>query len=381
MNTLLDTSGPTIHGSKPNGALTRSVSSGLPSADVYTDINSLQSINNLENKDEALQKVAKQFESIFVSQMLKSMRQANAVFEEDSLFNSQETNFYRDMHDQQLALTLSHGRGLGIADALYRQLSGNQTFNQAGPTSSHIAGNDFDAMARRVSAEVAKAQTSLADYQTESPLTNGESARAAAVQKNKVAQSVLNFTSPENFVESVLPLVEKAADKLGVNPLVLVAQSALETGWGKFVIKDSTGEESNNLFNIKANSAWQGESVSAQTLEHRNGQFKKENAQFRQYESLRDSVGDYADFILNNPRYQSIVEGVKTAEQYIRGISQAGYATDPDYADKVLSVLDRIKEMVNSTQHTATELKPQPKGSIGEEGFNRAQLAQRTGRE
>lgn len=288
--------------------------SSLPSADVYTDINSLQNIKNTENKDEALKKVAQQFESIFVNQMLKSMREANAVFEEDSLFNSQESNFYRDMHDQQLALTLSHGRGMGIADALYRQLS-SQQHGEAAPIDRNI--------------------------QAYKPI-----AAAAPVAPEPVKASVSNQTSassPEEFIQSLLPKVKAAAKALGIDPEVLVAQAALETGWGKKVIADNTGKPSNNLFNIKANN-WSGGSVSAATLEFSNGKVAKETAAFRQYDSVEESVKDYVAFIKNNPRYSDFAHGVKSAEEYIHGIANAGYATDPSYADKVLSVLERVVE-------------------------------------
>ncbi|WP_252738466.1 flagellar assembly peptidoglycan hydrolase FlgJ [Saccharophagus degradans] len=300
-------------------------SSSLPSADVYTDLNSLQNIKNTENKDEALKKVAQQFESIFVNQMLKSMREANAVFEEDSLFNSQESNFYRDMHDQQLALTLSHGRGMGVADALYRQLSG-QKYGNTEPVN-----------------------TSVASYQA-SPVNavtkyhSPDSISAAAPKGERSAMA----TSPDDFIQQMLPNVTKAAEKLGVEPEVLIAQAALETGWGEKVIADKNGQPSNNLFNIKAHNGWQGNAVTAETLEFANGKFEKEKAAFRQYGSIEESMNDYVSFIQGNPRYQDIATGNKTAEEYIQGITQAGYATDPAYANKVLSVLERVADKVKA---------------------------------
>ncbi|MDO6420984.1 flagellar assembly peptidoglycan hydrolase FlgJ [Saccharophagus degradans] len=300
-------------------------SSSLPSADVYTDLNSLQNIKNTENKDEALKKVAQQFESIFVNQMLKSMREANAVFEEDSLFNSQESNFYRDMHDQQLALTLSHGRGMGVADALYRQLSG-QKYGNTEPVN-----------------------TSVASYQA-SPVHavpkyySSDNISAAAPKGERSAMA----TSPDDFIQQMLPNVTKAAEKLGVEPEVLIAQAALETGWGEKVIADKNGQPSNNLFNIKAHNGWQGNAVTAETLEFANGKFEKEKAAFRQYGSIEESVNDYVSFIQGNPRYQDIATGTKTAEEYIQGITQAGYATDPAYANKVLSVLERVADKVKA---------------------------------
>lgn len=304
----------------------------LPSADVYTDLNSLQNIKNTENKDEALKKVAQQFESIFVNQMLKSMREANAVFEEDSLFNSQESNFYRDMHDQQLALTLSHGRGMGVADALYRQLSG-QKYGNTEP----------------VNTSVANYQASRVNTATQYYSANNLSVASPHGQRGAMA------ASPDEFIQKMLPSATQAAEKLGVDPEVLIAQAALETGWGEKVIADRNGEPSNNVFNIKAHNGWQGRAVSADTLEFANGKFEKERAAFRQYSSIEESVNDYVSFIQDNPRYQSVATGNKTAEEYIQGITQAGYATDPAYASKVLSVLERVADKVKALSGNSSD--------------------------
>jgi flagellar protein FlgJ len=225
------------------------------------------------------------------------MRSANAVFEEDSLFKSEESNFYRDMHDHQLSLTLAHRGGFGVADALYRQMS--------------------------------------RDYGNKK---NAESAGADAkvgVQRASVSNT------PEEFINLLMPKVKKAGAELGVEPELIIAQAALETGWGSRVIADENGKSSNNLFNIKAGAGWRGESISTRTLEHMDGTFKPVMDEFRRYESLEESIEDYVKFIQSGSRYQEVLDARNGAE-YLDKLQRAGYATDPSYADKILSVYEKI---------------------------------------
>jgi flagellar rod assembly protein/muramidase FlgJ len=294
----------------------------IQAADVYTDLNSLQNIKTSDDKDAALRQIAQQFESMFLSMMLKSMRDANAVFEEDSMFNSGDVKFYRDMHDQQLTLTLSHGRqgGVGIADSFYRQMSGaNITSPQKGEISPLSATEIKDVSKLDVSKlDVPKIDVSKKDkYQ---PLSG----------------------SPSDFIEKVMPAVQKAAKKLGVDSSVLTAQAALETGWGKFILANEDGKSSFNLFNIKAGGEWQGKRVSVSAVEYTGGTFTPQQSSFRVYDSIEQSVEDYVEFVRTNPRYQEAMQSVDDAGRYIRELHKAGYATDPKYAEKVLSVHDRL---------------------------------------
>lgn len=275
----------------------------------FNDLSGLHSIRRLgsKDKDAALEKIAKQFESILMHSMLKSMRQANAVFEKDSMFNSSETNFHRDMLDHQLALRLSEGKGIGLADAMIRQLK--QTYGDG----QKVGGEGELQFERRAP-------------------------QKAEPKSGEVGSSEINWDSPEAFVESVLPYAKQAAKELGVDPKVLVSQAALETGWGKHVIRDATGKSSHNLFNIKADSRWQGEGVSVKTLEYRDGLPKPEVASFRRYDSYGQSFADYVNFIQDNPRYQQALKSAHDPEAYVRELQSAGYATDPFYAEKINSI-------------------------------------------
>ena len=144
--------------------------------------------------------------------------------------------------------------------------------------------------------------------------------------------------SAEDFVRQLHPYAERAAKELGVEPKVLLAQAALETGWGRSLIKNSNGSNSFNLFNIKADKSWQGKQAQVPTLEFEQGIAKKVNAGFRSYASFQESFQDYVAFIKNNPRYGDALKQAGNGERYLHELQRAGYATDPNYANKIMSI-------------------------------------------
>ncbi|MEM7375894.1 MAG: glucosaminidase domain-containing protein [Pseudomonadota bacterium] len=146
------------------------------------------------------------------------------------------------------------------------------------------------------------------------------------------------WSSPEQFVHAVMPHARSAAQAIGVDPRVLVAQAALETGWGQHVPHDAQ-TAGFNLFGIKADERWQGERVAWNTLEHDGMAFRPTRAQFRAYAGVEQAVNDYVDFVRDNPRYEPALARAEDADAYVEALHAAGYATDPDYADKVLSIL------------------------------------------
>lgn len=323
--------------------------------DVYTDLQGMQQLGQEKDEKIALKKVAQQFESMFVQMMLKNMRQANAVFEKDSMMNSEETKFYRDMHDDQLSLTLSHGRGIGIADAMYKQMT-----RQFGVPESTAGEQSLNDNMRTSDSRTSQNTTLKSDINTSINTSYINVADNNSLDKkiienthsdNKVSSIVDDISrvmlakSPQEFIERLKPLAEKAAKALGIDENVLLAQSALETGWGSKVIAHHNGESSNNLFNIKQGRNWNGDIAQRDTLEIDNGIAKIEKANFRSYDSLAESFNDYVRFIKENNRYANALENAQTPESYIEHIHAAGYATDPNYADKVKSVYDRILRM------------------------------------
>ncbi|WP_373937617.1 flagellar assembly peptidoglycan hydrolase FlgJ [Vibrio kanaloae] len=282
-----------------------------------------QAVNGEEGSEkEALTAAAKQFESIFTSMLFKSMRDANSSFKSDML-NSQNEQFYRQMQDDQMASELSASGSLGLADMIVAQLSAGQASDAA---EDKVRSEGFDTSLQR-------------------PQYSGRSEdRISEVQSASAVKQPVSFDSPESFVTSMKPYAEKAASALGVDSSLLLAQAALETGWGSKMIKNSLGN-SNNLFNIKADRSWKGDKVATQTLEFHGKTAVKESASFRSYSNFEDSFNDYVKFLNENPRYETALKHQGNSENFIKGIHQAGYATDPNYADKVLRVKAKIDEM------------------------------------
>lgn len=314
--------------------------------DVYTNVQGLQGLKTEENKDEALKKVAQQFESMFINMMLKNMRSANAVFEKDNPFHSEESNFYRDMLDNQRSLTLAHGRGFGIADTMYRQMSRMQGAEAPqNPDAAHELNKTHALAAPSLERNPALSRalsTAIADQQM--PASLAESVKPQ--QKSRVAIA----DSPTEFIDKILPFAKKAAAALGVDHLLLVAQSALETGWGKHVLADDKGRSSYNLFNIKGGSQWQKETAKHPTLEHIDGVVKKENADFRVYHSLAESFDDFVNFVSSGSRYEKALAHAGDVKSFIQELHKAGYATDPDYSQKVMSVYHHVAAVLESNK-------------------------------
>ena len=283
---------------------------------VYNDLGGLASLKARSNGGDekgALKAAAKQFEAIFLNMMLKQMREASFG---DPLFDSEAGDSYRSMFDQQLALNLSENGSLGIAKLIERQLGGK-------PSSDIGADNPFKAF-RFVAPELNNNVKSIAPKSFD---ISGISSKQA------------QFTSPNDFVEKVWPYAEKAAQELGIPTETLVSQAALETGWGKFVMGNAEGKPSYNLFGIKADSRWDGEQVSVQTTEYRDGVVQKERANFRAYDSLEQGFNDYVQFIKSSPRYADALNNRGDAESYLQNLQQGGYATDPAYANKIQGIM------------------------------------------
>lgn len=317
-------------------------------ADVYTDLNGLNSITQLgkKDKDKALREVAEQFESMFVKMMMKSMRDANAVFSEDSMFNSRETEFYQQMYDDQLAMNMTNSskhQGVGLADVIYRQLK--QEYNK-----------DIDPENR----EWQPIEARRLNWSHIAPNTNTEKTAADANDKeNKKVEAVApissingqkqkQYSSPEEFVKDIYPVAKKIAKDMNVNPLAIVAQAALETGWGKHMITDQSGNSSFNFFGIKADKRWSGDSVEVVTHEYHQNVMMKERAQFRSYPSMQAGLEDYAKF-LQSPRYEQALKQGSDVDGYAKELQQAGYATDPFYAKKISRIAnsDLMQHAIN----------------------------------
>jgi len=293
---------------------------------VYTDFSGLAALRARAREDQgaALDQVARQFESLFLQMMLKSMRDASFG---GGLMDSKQSEMYRDMFDKQIAMDMSQGEGIGLAEVLKRQLG-------AGISLAHsdLAPEDYLGM----------------------PIVAQPKAAAGAAPSDAPSDApALLDGSPEAFLDKLWPAAEEAAAKLQLAPEALLAQAALETGWGRHVMRHHSGDSSHNLFGIKADSRWQGEKVRVSTLEYRDGVPLKTRANFRAYSSFEDSFRDYVDFVQRNPRYRDALDKTQDAKAYFGALQQAGYATDPAYAEKIQRILD--SEPMRRMRQTAAE--------------------------
>ncbi|CRM16613.1 flagellar protein FlgJ [Pseudomonas marginalis] len=408
-----------------NSGLTSTADSGS-----YSDLNRLNQLKvGDKNSEGNMRKVAQEFESLFLSEMLKSMRSATEALGKDNPMNTPAAKQYQEMYDQQLAVSMSReGGGIGLADVLMRQMQKNKPVDaqaatlqgpaaaeavkkvdvptqiaagtqaegplgrsngqrplwayrvaepQAGAAAAHS--NDIALMNQRRIALPSKLtdrllagivpSTDTTTVAQAAPLRNSaaadnvvnSTARTFAVPSGRmqvygraVAQPPLApvkkaFSSQDEFVATMLPMAKAAAARIGVDPKYLVAQAALETGWGKSVMRAEDGSSSHNLFGIKAGQSWQGGQARAITSEFRDGAMVKETAQFRSYDSYQDSFHDLVTLLQSNDRYKDVVKSADNPEQFVRELQKAGYATDPAYASKI----SQIAKTMNSYQNYA----------------------------
>ncbi len=300
-------------------------------AQSYTDLNALNDVKKLgrEKNPEAIMAVARQFESYFISQMMKEMRASVDVIGQDNFQNSSEMQFHQQMFDQQMSQELAKNGGYGLAETLARQLMEQYNLDWQEPESG-----------------IAATSQVLRSSQAYSPKQQVESNNDQAINTidHFANKSIPENSSPtinrDNFIDVLSTLAERAAAKLGVDKRVLIAQAALETGWGEHITRN--GEvSSHNLFNIKSDSRWQGESVKVTTLEYQQGVAEKELASFRAYPSFEESFNDYVEFIQQNPRYQQALNNASDNRAYLEHLQDAGYATDPEYSAKILTILQQ----------------------------------------
>ena len=338
----------------------------------FLEINGLNAIRQQsketdgESKKAALQEAAQQFEAIFMQMLLKSMRKAQEVLESDSPFNSQSTKFYRDMSDQQMAVELSSNGSLGLTDLIVRQLGGDDNFtprtvlrndgnleqvnkaNKPAATSANFDNvNPFDAFSALNKSTVNKTSETLTQNLTTIPFVPSIKANNDVdTTEQSVNFSTPSFTEPKDFVSALTEPAKAVQEKIGVPFQVVIAQAALETGWGQKIIKDQQGSSSNNLFNIKADNRWAGEQIQKDTLEFEQGAMVKKSAPFRAYQSLSESFNDYVNFLSNNDRYQEALQNPSNVEHFLQGLQKAGYATDPQYADKIMATLRTVSNLI-----------------------------------
>ena len=284
------------------------------SAKLALDTQSLEQLRAQakHSPDQALKAAAQQFESVFLNMMLKSMREATP---QDGMFESEQTKMFTGMLDQQLAQSMS-SRGVGLADMMVKQLS----LNMGGQMPN------VDSLRK----------SSSAVFAANHPLT------APPATAMSVLPSAYSENAQQDFVNRMLPFAQQAGQASGVPPQLMLGQAALESGWGKREIRMADGSNSFNLFGIKANAGWNGKVAEVMTTEYKNGVAYKQVEKFRAYSSYAEAFQDYAGLISNNPRYADVLQQGSDVAGMAQAIQKAGYATDPKYADKLVSIMGKI---------------------------------------
>ncbi len=338
----------------------------------YTDFQGLARLKTAAKNDPraALVAVAKQFETQFIGMLMKSMRDATP---QDGLMDSQQSKTFQGMMDQEVAEKIADHGGIGLAGMIEQQLRQDTPGTQPPPQIKAGAPRAFPLHPANPAAtapvenlprafklpprNLALKAFALPDRAHVGSPVNGtkpatpalaEAATSAPPFVATGAQKVAYWSSPEEFVNAILPHAEAAAKALGVSAKVLVAQSALETGWGKHLPTDAEGRPNFNFFGIKADHGWQGARQTVNTLEFEGGAMVTRKAAFRAYDSVGASFQDFVHFLQANPRYQPALAAKGNANDFVRALQKAGYATDPQYADKLIAIMNsgRIPESV-----------------------------------
>ncbi len=275
----------------------------------------------------AARATAQQFEALFIQLMIRSMRDAGLQGE---LFNSSQMQTYFELHDRQIALDMARRGGIGLADFMVEQMAtgagSSLPEERSLPMPERV---HFAPMLRFVGPPAPPAAAPVANDGWSGPVE----ARVAPIR------------DPRDFVGRMLPLAREAAARLGVSAEAIVAQSALETGWGRQLMRRPDGTPAWAMFGIKAGADWRGDTVSADTIEIRDGQAVRERARFRAYSSMAEAVADYARFLASRSRYAGALRAGSDPVAFAHGLQQGGYATDPDYARKLIRVLESVRRL------------------------------------
>ncbi len=284
---------------------------------------------------EATRAVARQFEGLLLQMMLKSMRETQFA---DGALDGQQGELYREMYDKQVASSIAEGRGLGLAAIIQRQLGGQP--DQTDGAAANHAGFPLSTARRMATAAITPSPTrdkpdtaAVDDIPSAALLPNTTSIPPAS-------GATARFASPQDFIARLWPDAVRAGRELGVSPRVLIAQAALETGWGRHIPKNADGSASHNLFGIKAGSQWEGARAPASTLEYQAGTLRRERADFRSYGSYEESFRDYVGLLRDNPRYAGALTQGDNPHAFATALQRAGYATDPNYAAKIGAIVN-----------------------------------------
>jgi flagellar protein FlgJ len=287
------------------------------------DLRSLDSLKAAVRNEssEGAEAAAKQLEGLFVQMMLKSMRDASL---KDGLFDSQQSNMFTSMYDQQISQEISGTGKLGFAELIMSQLTGKT----AAP--SQVTGGVPVEFTNNIKA-LRHAFVSAT--------------RSGADAKAGVTETSHKTTDQQGFISRLLAPAIEAGKKSGIHHQLIIAQAALESGWGGKEIMTREGKASHNLFGIKATPAWKGETTEITTTEYIDGRARKVKALFKVYPSYSAALADYTSLLNNNPRYKQISQS-SSPEIAAKALQSGGYATDPAYGSKLINIIQQVKQNV-----------------------------------
>lgn len=296
------------------------------------DLTGLSDLRRRAQHDDpsAISDVALQFEAMFIGMMLESARSASLG---GGVFDSSETEQYLALMDKQVALELARHGGFGFGKMLEQQLTPRNpdvSTPSAPVTFDRRPAPPAGAGVREPAPPLPPTSADVAEFPRALPSSLAALGGADTAENSSAP-------TPTEFVTALLPEAEAAAAKLGIEPRLLLAQAALETGWGRAVPQRGS-ESAHNLFGIKAGKSWSGPSVEQWTLEHSAGVTAPQREDFRAYGSTAESFADYVGLISSSRRYAGALAHGGSSEAYARAVTKAGYATDPQYADKWLSI-------------------------------------------
>lgn len=297
--------------------------------DAAYDAHSLDKLKLAARNDspQALKAVAKQMEGLFVQMMLKSMRQASF---KDGLFNTQQSEMFTSLYDQQISQNIADKGRMGFADLMVKQLTGKsdavaETTTATREVPLNISPARFIGVPLRLQAA-----------EPESSQANDE--REALPEVPAIPGG--------GFISRMMAPAMAVARLSGIPHQLIIAQAALESGWGKREILTEDGKPSHNLFGVKATAGWQGETTEITTTEYENGVAQKIKDKFKVYSSYAEALEDYTSLISRNPRYKNVVKS-ETPEIAAKALQSAGYATDPAYAKKLINIIQQVRNRVN----------------------------------
>lgn len=286
-----------------------------------------QAAQGQEGQRAASAEAAKQLESLFMRELIKSMREATM---KSGLLEGGEGNLASDLMDQQLSVQMS-GRPGGLAAAIQRQLA-RQLGGDAGDAPELAPGATLrlDALQRRAPAAASRPDDPRA------PSPRGK----------------------EDFVQGHRAAAEAVARESGIPAAFMLGQAGHETGWGRSEIRHKDGSNSFNLFGIKAGGSWTGKVAEITTTEYVGGKARKVTAKFRAYDSFQESFRDYARLMTENPRYEKALAKTHSAQAWAAELQKAGYATDPQYAAKLSRAIQSTQGVARAPSAVASQAVP-----------------------